>query len=250
MSLGILPDFTDVLSAATIAAPRPPTMPSSIVLKTVVFFGSARNITPPWGGEPRAGDRVHKYISNTLASRSSSLGDKTVTHEITCFDPLVVFGEGGALAHSGAHMTAPTFFQKGDDLPQATKDMMKVIKDADAVICVTPEYNHCVSPALASMLNHFGGSNFKCKPSGILTYSPSPFGGARAFPPLMAMLHELGSLPVSKVCHFPDSSNMFTSDGGLADPENRMGKQLPDMLTQVEWMAVAMKQMRDDVGEF
>jgi len=30
------------------------------------------------------------------------------------------------------------------------------------------------------MLGHFGGSNYAYKPSGIITYSSGPWGGARA----------------------------------------------------------------------
>ena len=223
---------------------------TSVTLKTVIFFGSARNVTPPWGGEKRLGDRLLSHVKSILSVRSTYINDVTVTHDVTCFDPLVVFGEGGALAHSGAHLTAPTFFQKSDDLPEATKAMMESIKAADCILCVSPEYNHGVPPALASMLDHFGGSCYKAKPSGIISYSAGPWGGTRAAMPLQYMLHELGALPVSKMAHFPSVSDMFKEDGELVDPGHRMAKQLPDLLVQLEWMAIAMKNMRDTSGVF
>ena len=74
-------------------------------------MGSARNVIPPWGGDARLGDRVLKYVSNTLQARQHPLGNLTVQHDFTIVDPLVVFGEIGALSEiSSGVMTAPTFF--------------------------------------------------------------------------------------------------------------------------------------------
>ena len=77
-------------------------------------------------------------------------------------------------------MKAPTFFMDSDKLPDSTKKLQQIIKDADCYLIVSPEYNHTIPPALSSVMGHFGGSLYKCKPSGIVTYSPSPFAGMRA----------------------------------------------------------------------
>lgn len=57
-------------------------------LNTVVFLGSARDVVPPWGGEKRAGDRVLKWVQNTLASRTATYGSETISHDMTVLDPL------------------------------------------------------------------------------------------------------------------------------------------------------------------
>jgi hypothetical protein len=44
--------------------------------------------------------------------------------------------------------------------------------------------------------------------------------------------------------------DLLESDGTPKDETNRMLKQLPDLLTQLEWMALAMKRQRDDTGTF
>jgi hypothetical protein len=62
------------------------------------------------------------------------------------------------------------------------------------------------------------------------------------------MCHELGCLPVSKLCGIPTVADLLTEEGVPKDPESRMLKQLPAMLTQLEWMAVAMKRQRDETG--
>ena len=142
---------------------------SSIVLNTVIFLGSARNIAPAWGGDTRLCDRVANWVKATIAGRngtsSSCLGDdSTITHQIHIVDPLEVFGPGGALSHSGGELRAPTFFMKADSLPESAKQLQQVIKDADCYLIVSPEYNHTIPPALSSVMGHFGGSNYKCKP--------------------------------------------------------------------------------------
>jgi chromate reductase, NAD(P)H dehydrogenase (quinone) len=218
------------------------------VLKTVVFMGSAKNVTPPWGGDARLGDRVLKHVKATLESRSVVLGDETITHQVSIVDPLEVFGQDGALSEiSAGELLAPVFFLKS--LPPKAKALQDLIAEADCYVIVSPEYNHIVPPALASVMGHFGGSCYSSKPSGIVTYSAGPWGGQRAALSIVSMTHELGCLPVSKMVGYPMPGELFEVDGTPKDPSHRMLKQLPEMLRQLEWMAVAMKDMRDRVGK-
>ena len=221
------------------------------VLKTVVFFGSARNVVPPWGGDARLGDRVISWVCSELASRSSNLGNDQISHDFYVVDPLEVFGDGGALSgFTGGEIRSPLFMMKQEDIPSAAKALEDTIRAADCYIIVSPEYNHSVPPALASIMGHFGGSLYKAKPSGIVTYSPGPWGGMRAAMQIQALCHELGCLSVSKFCGLPNVSEMLESDGTPKDQDHRMLKQLPALLSQLEWMAVAMKNQRDATGAF
>lgn len=235
--------FAQVNYKATMASSSSPTR----VLKTVVFMGSARNVIPPWGGDARLGDRVLKYVSNTLKTRQHPLGNLTVQHDFSIVDPLDVFGENGALTEiSAGEMTAPSFFLK--ELPPKAQALKTLIAEADCYLIVSPEYNHVVPPALASVMGHFGGSCYAAKPSAILTYSNGPWGGQKAAVSILAMAHELGCLPVSKMTGLPTVSELLNKDGIPINPSHRMLKQLPDMLNQLEWFAVAMKNQRDLTG--
>lgn len=82
------------------------------------------------------------------------------------------------------------------------------------------------------------------KPSAIVTYSPGPFGGCRAAMALRPFLSELGCLPVSKLCCIPSAHTVFKADGSPENPEEKTLNQLPEMLNQLEWMAIAMKNQR------
>ena len=55
---------------------------------------------------------------------------------------------------------------------------------------------------------------------------------------------------VSKLTGIPTVSSILDKDGTPIDPNHRMLKQLPDMLAQLEWMAVAMKNQRELTGTF
>jgi chromate reductase len=167
--------------------------------------------------------------------------------EVTVMDPLVLFAPNGALSKiSSGEMTTPTFFLK--ELPPEVAALKQVIVDADCYVVVSPEYNHSIPPALSSLMGHFGGSCYSCKPSAIVTYSSGPWAGMRAAMAIQIMCHELGCLPVSKLCGIPSASDILNEDGTPNDQDNRMLKQLPAMLTQLEWMAVAMKRQRDETG--
>lgn len=65
-------------------------MATTRTLKTVIFMGSARNVVPAWGGDSRTGDRVLKWVKQTLAERNATYGTVTVAHDVTVLDPLEV----------------------------------------------------------------------------------------------------------------------------------------------------------------
>jgi len=214
------------------------------VLRTVVFLGSARNIVPAWGGDKRLGDRVFKYVLNALRTREEKQGGVVIKHEVTVYDPLVVFGKGGALASSGAEVQAPVHWTPPDQVTAGAKDMATTITKADCFVIISTEYNHSPPPALTALLDHFGPSCFGGKPSAVITYSGSPFGGARAAMTIQPLLHELGCLPVSKMAHLPTAHTLFDEDGKPRDENNQMLSQVPGAFQQLEWMAVAMKNHR------
>jgi len=217
----------------------------SRVLRTIVFIGSARDSSPPWGGDKRLGDRIVNHVLAALRNRNQLLGGEVITHDVTVLDPVKIFGDGGELSGDG-EMRLPHFFAKQGSLPGADK-LAQTIKAADAIIVISPEYNHSVPPALSSLLGHFGGSNYAGKPSAIITYSPGPWGGMRAAMALRPLLSELGCLSISKLTGYPSVSDLFNEDGTPKDPENRMLKQLPAQLTELEWVATAFAKMRAEV---
>lgn len=100
---------------------------SVITLKTVIFLGSAKDISPPWGGPKRLGDRVLSYVTKHVQSRFEKSGPNSIKHEVTVLDPLEAFGEGGALAESGGELKHPSYFYRGGTAPPAMESLRKTI---------------------------------------------------------------------------------------------------------------------------
>jgi len=55
--------------------------------------------------------------------------------------------------------------------PDWLRDANCKVREADAVVVVSAEYNHSIPPALSNLLDYFPGSSFAYKPSGIVCYS-------------------------------------------------------------------------------
>lgn len=61
-------------------------------------------------------------------------------------------------------------------------------------------------------------------------------------------LAELGCIPVSKLCGIPTVAEILDADGKPVDDSHRMLKQLPSMLTQLEYITLAMIRQREISG--
>ena len=124
--------------------------------KVVLFMGSARDAPPSWNpsGPCRLGDRVLSF----LLQRVSELNDSSdaLGFEIDVMDCL-------SIPEFQTVMSNPTYFKAADQIPDAIKEIQAKIKDADAYLIVTPEYNHSMPSALTNMMNQFGCSLYAYK---------------------------------------------------------------------------------------
>lgn len=132
------------------------------------------------------------------------------------------------------------------EAPDWLKDANRKVREADAVVVVSAEYNHSIPPALCNLLDHFPGSSFAYKPSGIVCYSMGAFGGMRAAMQLRCLLGELGAISVSNIFGIPVVQDSLDADG---QPLNeRLVSGAKRLITQLDWHARAMKNHRDTHG--
>lgn len=165
-------------------------------LKLLIFLGSVRESTPP--KPARLGFRVAQACKQLL--------DKRLL-DIELIDPLSIELDT---------VFKPHFSYAKNNAPKVLDILADKIQAADGYIMLSPEYNHCMSPALANLLNHFGSSLFAFKPSAIVTYSAGQWGGARAAVNMRTFLSELGCLPVSAMIHIPLAADVFDESGAYA----------------------------------
>ena len=192
-------------------------------LRVAVLLGSTRT-----QGAPRpvnVGKRIGKYIAGAAQSRGM---------DIKIFDPLDPEYELPLLRQ-------PHFSYPKSSIPRHLDMMAEDFRNSDAIICITPEYNHCASPALLNTLNHFGSSVFSFKPSAIVSYSAGQWGGTRAAHSLRPVLSELGCLPVSAMTHIPFAGEAFNEDGTPTENAERWEKYAGRTLAQLEWWANACR---------
>ncbi|KAL7500484.1 hypothetical protein ACHAWT_010453 [Skeletonema menzelii] len=201
-------------------------------LNIALISGSTRTTGPP----TVLGPRVNSFIQTTLEERG---------HTITHIDP-----------KQFTLLQKPVFGYAPGKAPQELQECQSILQQADAYVCVTPEYNHSPSPALMNVLNHFGSSTFSFKPSAIVTYSAGQWGGTRAGVALRTTLSELGCLPVSAMIHIPKAQEVLNRDGSIAvtsdgnDDVERWEKYCSRTFSQLEWWAVAACNHREVVDPF
>ncbi|HEX7229784.1 MAG TPA: NAD(P)H-dependent oxidoreductase [Candidatus Binatia bacterium] len=138
-------------------------------------------------------------------------------------------------------------------LPMPLDDAGEGIKDpgfsekmaiADALVIVTPEYNH----SFAGLLKHILDSCLKeyiHKAVGIVGVSAGPFGGIRAIQDFLPVIRELGLVNIFWDVNFGNVSAVFDQSGNLLDQAfiGRADKFLNELI----WMAKTLRYGRDNI---
>ncbi|OGU33312.1 MAG: hypothetical protein A2068_07415 [Ignavibacteria bacterium GWB2_35_6b] len=131
-------------------------------------------------------------------------------------------------------------FPEGEE-PEMMKKVSKILKDADAFIVVSGEYNNSVPPGLLNLIDHYQSEYF-FKASAIATYSDANFGGVRAGIHLRAFLCELGMPSIPTMFAMSKVQDSFDENGNAIDKayERRVKK----FLDEFDWYASALKEAR------
>jgi NAD(P)H-dependent FMN reductase len=82
----------------------------------------------------------------------------------------------------------------------------------DGFCIVSAEYNHTIPPGLTNLIDYFLEEYF-WRPSAIVCYSATPFGGVRAAMQLRALLAEAGMPPIPSIQPIPSVATALTKDG-------------------------------------
>ena len=134
-----------------------------------------------------------------------------------------------------------------DDAGEATKDpgFAARIERSDALVIVSPEYNHGYS----GMLKHVLDSCLKeyiHKAVGIAGVSAGPFGGTRGIQDLLPVLRELGLVTIFWDVYFANAGKLFDSTGKLLDTSwiPRIDKFLKELI----WMARTLRHGRENIS--
>lgn len=117
------------------------------------------------------------------------------------------------------------------------------IKEADAYIIVTPEYNHSIPGVLKNAIDSvFFSFAFRQKPVAFVSYSIGVSGGLRAVEHLSAIMIETEAVPVRTPTVIPFVTSAFDDKGQPNNPAFDRGMTV--MLDDLAWLAKALKDAR------
>jgi len=140
-----------------------------------------------------------------------------------------------------------TLPMKLDDAGEQMKDakFSATIERCDALIIVTPEYNH----SFPGLLKHALDMNLKeyiHKAVGICGVSAGPFGGARAIETLLPVMRELGLVTIFEDVNFGRIKAVFDEQGKLLD--QNFVRRVDGFLNELIWMARVLRHGRESVA--
>jgi NAD(P)H-dependent FMN reductase len=190
--------------------------------KLQVIVGSTR--------PTRSADLVVPWV----AARASERGDFDVEVVDLRDWPLPMFGE-----HAGTigDFSDPTY---SDPIMKAWNNK---IKEADAYIVVTPEYNHSVPGVLKNAIDSvFLSFAFRNKPVAAVGYSAGIGAGIRAIEHLAQVVIEGEAVPVRNSVVIPFVTTAFDEGAQPLDPAMNVGLDI--MLDDLAWMSRALETAR------
>ncbi len=135
----------------------------------------------------------------------------------------------------------------------ATDDEGEAIKDsefsakmsrADALVIVTPEYNH----GYPGLLKHALDSNLKeyiHKAVGLCGVSAGGFGGTRVIENLLPVLRELGLVTIFWDGNFSGAHKLFDESGNILD--DAYVRRTDKFLKELIWMARTLRHGRENI---
>jgi NAD(P)H-dependent FMN reductase len=116
---------------------------------------------------------------------------------------------------------------------------------ADAIVIVTPEYNH----AMPGLLKHVLDSCLKeyiHKAAGIVAVSAGPFGGTRVIETSLPILRELGLVTIFWDVNVGSVGKVFDENGRLID--DAFVRRTDKFLAELIWMAQTLRYGRENVA--
>jgi len=146
----------------------------------------------------------------------------------------------GAMLETFALDGIPVFNQDEEQTPPATvAELKRRIREADAMLFVTPEYNYSVLGVLKNAIDWasrpYGDSAWNGKPAAIMGASPGTIGTARAQYHLRQIMVFLNMFPINQPeVMIGHAATRFDKDGNLTDePTKEFIRQL--LTSLVAW---------------
>lgn len=117
-----------------------------------------------------------------------------------------------------------------------------IMKRADGLLIVSPEYNHGYPGELKLMLDQLY-QEYNRKPLGICGVSAGMLGGGRMVEQLRLVAIELQMVPIREAVYFAKVHELFDEKGEIKDPS--FADRLKTLFDELVWYAKALKVARE-----
>jgi NAD(P)H-dependent FMN reductase len=138
--------------------------------------------------------------------------------------------------------------KQGDRAPDGYGELKKKLAPladlyarADGFCIVSAEYNHSVPPGLSNLIDHFLEEYF-FRPSAIVCYSGTPFGGVRAAMQLRTLLAEVGMPSIPSIQPIPAVGDALSKDGVALTQQ--LAEKTGKFFDEFDWYMRAFKAER------
>jgi NAD(P)H-dependent FMN reductase len=191
------------------------------MLKLQIIIGSTR--------EGRAADLVAPWIIDRARAREAFDVDVLDLRDW----PLPMFAE---TVNTIGDFADPTYSEP------LVRQWNRRVKEGDAYLFITPEYNHSVPGVLKNAIDSiFVSWAFRNKPAAFVGYSVGLAAGVRAVEHLAHIAIEAEMVPLRNTVLVPDVTTAFD---GLTPRNATVEAALAIVLDDVEWWGNALKQAR------
>lgn len=166
--------------------------------KLAIILGTCR--------EGAYSQKVAKHIANIAAN----------TYSVTLIDP-----------------STSEYAIKNDH--QVSEKYKQVLKEAEGIILVFPEYNHSYPGTLKSLLDA-AFSEYTLKPFLLVGVSDGIFGGVRAVEAVLPILKKFGGYPLQKDIYVTEVDKKLDEHGLIIDPSllDTINKRLAQLETLIQ----------------
>ena len=174
----------------------------------------------------RMGDRVAKWVVSQLERRGheATLVD-AATLELPLLDRMWKELKGEEV---GEHAC----------LREKLLPLAELYERVDAFAIVSAEYNHSACPGLVNLLDYFLEEYFY-RPSAIVCYSSTPFGGVRGAMQLRALLAEVGMGSIPTLQPIPGVGSALSAEGIALTQE--LAEKSGKFFDEFDWYMEALK---------
>jgi NAD(P)H-dependent FMN reductase len=190
-------------------------------MRVAVLLGSVRS--------ERMGDRAAKWAMAQLKARG---------HKAVLVDPAELKLPLLDKMWKEIKKDPPAKYKK---LHDRLAPLAKLYARVDGFCVVSGEYNHSIPPALTNLIDYFL-EEYYFRPSAIVCYSATPYGGVRAAMQLRPLLAEAGMSSIPSVQPIPSISTALSAEGVALTQE--LAEKSGKFFDEFDWYMRAMKAER------